>query len=130
MALPNFISLGGVELTDQGRTYSSARDERSQTVQLASGLTKKYFMAVKYSFNLSWDMLPSTSAQTFDGKAARDSIKTLVDTQSTLTLIVRTPIGSASTFTVWVDSYSEDIVRRDYTNNVIWYNVKLDLKEQ
>jgi hypothetical protein len=130
MALPNLISLNGVEFTDQGRTLSSSRDERSATVQLANGLTKKYFMAVKYSFSLNWTMLPSTASKTYDKKGARDELKALVDTQDTLTLIVRSPIGSSSTYTVWVDSYSEDIVRRDYISNTIFYEVKLDLKEQ
>lgn len=130
MSLPNLISLGGVELTDQGRTFSMSRDERSVPVQLASGVTKKYFMAVKYSFSLNWDMLPNASTKTYDLKSARDAIKTISDTQDVLTLIVRSPIGATNTYTVWVDSYSEDIVRRDYVGNTIWYNVKLDLKEQ
>ena len=130
MALPNLISLNGYEFTDQGRTYSESRDERSVPVQLSSGITKKYFMSIKKSFSIEWNMLPSTSTQTYDHKSARDDLKTIMDVQDVLTLVVRTPIGSSATYTVWVESYSEDIVRRDYINNTIWYNVKLSLKEQ
>lgn len=130
MALPNLISLNAVELTDQGRTFSQSKDERSTSVQLANGLIKKYFTAVKYSFSLSWTMLPNTAAQTYDKKGARNEIKTLAETQSVLTLIVRSPIGSSTTYDVWVENYSEDIIRRDYVSNTIFYEVKLDLKEQ
>ena len=68
MALPNLILLNGYELTDQGRTFSSSREEVSTSVQLASGLTKKYFMMIKYSFALEWKMLPSSSLYTYDNK--------------------------------------------------------------
>jgi hypothetical protein len=130
MALPNLISLDGTEVTDQGRTFSSNREETSVQVQLASGITKKYFMDVKYTFSLNWTMLPNLTNQTFDGKAARDFLKTLSDKQDTITLIVRSPIGSSNTYTVWVDSYSEKIIRRDYVSNNIYYDVELTLKEQ
>ena len=131
MSLPNFISLGGVELTDQGRTFASARDERSTPVQLASGLTKKYFMGnIKNTFSLSWTWLPGSSALTFDTKGGRDSIKTLADLKSVLALVVRTPVGSSATYNVWVESYSETILRRDFRANTIWYEVQMELKEQ
>ena len=130
MALPNLISLDGTEVTDQGRTFSSTREELSVPVQLASGLTKKYFMDVKYSFSLNWTMLPNLANQTFDGKSARDFLKTISDKQDTITLIVRSPIGSSNTYTVWAESYSENIVRRDYVSNTIYYDIELTLKEQ
>lgn len=141
MALNNFVTLGenggtAYPLTDQGRTFSMSRDERSVPVSLASGLTKKYFMAVKYSFSLSWTFLPSSPQQTFDGKYARDKIKELADfTADTLTLTLQrtsagSPVGNVTSYNVWVENYSEDIVRRDYVTNTIWYEIKLDLKEQ
>lgn len=131
MSLPNFISLGGVELTDQGRTFASAKDERSTSVQLASGLTKKYFMGnIKNTFSLSWTWLPGLTSLTFDGKGGRDSIKTLVDMRDVHTLIVRSPVGSSATYTVWIESYSETILRRDARGNTIWYEVQMELKEQ
>jgi hypothetical protein len=130
MSLPNLISLGGYELTDQGRTLSIARDERSIAVELAAGLTKKYFKAVKYSFSLKWTQLPSLSTQTYDRKEARNTLKVLSDTQTVLPLIVRAPIGTTQTYNVWIESYSEDILRRDYISNAIFYEVSLELKEQ
>jgi hypothetical protein len=141
MALQNFITLGETgntqyALTDQGRTFSMSRDERSVPVQLASGLIKKYFMAVKYSFSLEWSYLPGDSSQTYDKKYARNMIEELSRyTADTLTLTLQrtsggVPTGAQTSYTVWVENYSEDIIRRDYASNSIWYNVKLDLKEQ
>jgi hypothetical protein len=141
MALNNFVTLGesggtAYPLTDQGRTFSMARDERSVPVSLANGIIKKYFMAVKYTFNLSWTFLPSASTQTYDQKYARDKIKELSDYISgPLTLTLQrtaggSPVGATTSYEVWVEGYSEEIVRRDYTNNTIWYEVQLDLKEQ
>jgi len=141
VAFNNFVTLaasGGspsYSLTDQGRTFAMSRDERSVPVNLANGLTKKYFMAVKYSFNLEWQMLPGPQSRTFDKKHARDAIKELVDLEDTLLLTLQrtstgSPSGTTTSHTVWVESYNEDIVRRDFGAGIIWYNVKLDLKEQ
>lgn len=141
MALNNFVTLGefggtAFPLTDQGRTFSMARDERSVPVTLSNGIVKKYFMAVKYSFSLSWTFLPSSHLKTYDGKYARDKIKELTDyIDGPLTLTLQrtasgSPVGDTTSYTVWVESYSEDIIRRDYISNNIWYEVKLDLKEQ
>jgi len=130
MALPNLITLGGYELTDQGRTFSSARDERSIPVELASGLTKKYFKAVKYTFSIAWTQLPSLSTQTYDKKEARNTLKVLSDTQAVLPLIVRAPIGTTQTYNVWIESYSENIMRRDFVSGAIFYEVSLELKQQ
>ena len=143
MALGNFITLaasGGTPsyaLTDQGRTFSMSRDERSASVSLANGLVKKYFMAVKYSFSLEWQMLPSVASKTYDKKNARDAIKELADLEDTLTLTLQrtssgSPVGATTSYTVWLENYTEDIVRRDFSTSTptIWYTVKLDLKEQ
>jgi hypothetical protein len=140
MALAHFVSLGPqggtlTPLTDQGRTFDSAKDERAITVTLASGLIRKYFLPVKYTFSIAWSTLPNRSALVFDGKGARDAIKDLVDSQQLLTLTVQrasdgSPKGATTSYDVWVESYTEKILRRDAKSNSIWYDVQLELKQQ
>jgi hypothetical protein len=140
MALANFVSLGpqggaSTALTDQGRTFDSAKDERSVSVTLANGLIRKYFLPVKYTFSIAWTMLPGPSSLTFDKKGARDAIKDLVDSQQLMTLTLQRtsaglPKGTTTSYDVWIESYTEKIVRRDFGSNSIWYDIQLELKQQ
>lgn len=140
MALANFVALGisgdtPTPLTDQGRTFSSNWDNRSTDVQLSTGLLKRYVTPTKHTFSLAWTMLPSDAILTYDQKEARDFIKTLVDGQQLLTLTLQrdssgSPTGAVTSYDVWVESYSENIVRRDFRANTIWYDIQLELKQQ
>jgi hypothetical protein len=129
MAFSNLVSLGGVEFTDQGRTFDEVWDERRVENELANGAKRRYKKASKRRFTLSWDWLPNSASQTYDGKAGRDSLRSLVYSGTELTFIYRNQSGSDETYTVFVESYSETLLRRDSFINASFYTVNLELVE-
>jgi hypothetical protein len=130
MALSNLVSIGGVEFTDDGRTYSEERDERAIPVELASGKIIKYIKAEKRTFQIGWTHLPQTSTYTSDQKGARNQLRPICYTGNTTTIIVRNAIGGSETYTVFVENYSETLLRRDPITGNLLYDVSISLREQ
>lgn len=130
MSYINVFALNGVEFTDHGRTLSEAREERAASVQLASGKIKKYVMGEKKRWTISWQWLPNSSALTYDSKGARDQLRALAFTGNTYSLLIRNTQGQSDYYTVFVESYDEELVRRDLLNNEFYYNVNIELMEQ
>lgn len=126
------VTLDGTELSENARTFTLDREERSVSVELASGKINRYVKGVKHTFTLTWDWLPSDDATTVDGRAGRNTLFTLVDasTAPCRVLTVRKQDGTTDTYTVFVDSYNEEIIRREIANQRYWYKVSLTLKEQ
>lgn len=128
--MANILSLNGLEFTDQGRTLSENREERSVVVQLASGKIKKYIMAIKKNWSISWQWLPNDPSFTHDGLNARDQLRGIAYVGNTFTMLLRNNYGQTDSYTVWVESYSEEMIRRDDVSGQYFYNVSLELKEQ
>lgn len=129
-AYENLFSINGIEFTDQNRTISESREERSVAVQLANGNTMKYVMGEKKRWSINWTWLPDNEQLTYDGKGARDHIRALSYTGNTYTLVMRSSYGSIETYTIFIESYSENIVRRDTVNGQYFYDVSVELAEQ
>jgi hypothetical protein len=130
MAYENLIVLNGLEITDQGRTLNESREERAVAVQLANGNIKKYVMGEKHRWSLAWTWLPHSAALTHDGYAARDSLRALAYTGNSYTLTIKNTVGQTNSYTVFIESYEEELVRRDTVNNQFFYNVSIELMEQ
>ncbi len=131
MALANLIKLGGIEFTDDGRTFSEDRDERAVEVELANGNLVKYVKASKRTFAVDWSYLPQTSTYTSDHRGARNDLRPICYTGATTTLEIRNALsGGSETYTVFVDGSSEELVLRDSRTGNLLYNVSLSLKEQ
>jgi len=127
---PALVKLDNTDLTDQGRTFDEKRDERAVENVTAKGTIKKYIIAEKRTWDLSWAMLPQLASDTYDEKGARDTIKALAMVGDTVTLWTRSSYGEEYTYTVWIENYSEKIVRRDFVSNIFLYDVSISLKEQ
>lgn len=130
LIFPALIKLDDYELTDQGRQpVSVEREGRMIENQLASGKIKKYFKKVATVFNISWEMLPSNDDSTIDGNLGRDSLNEMFkDSKETHILTYSDQDGNEKVFTVWVDSYNEEVTRRS-SEDFLW-NVSLSLREQ
>lgn len=127
----NLMSLDGVELSDHGRSFSSDRVEKIVKVELANGNRKQYVKDIKRNFKMQWKWLPNSNSATSDGNIGRDSLKNLCMDGNTHILVLRDlASGLTQTFTVFVDSYSEDIARRDYISGLYFYNISVELSEQ
>lgn len=73
------IKMGGTyyKLSEHNRSefnLSENRIERSQ--RMANGSLRKYWVADKKAFTLSWDMLPGTSSLTVDGGWGAEEMET------------------------------------------------------
>lgn len=125
----NLVELGTTELTDHTRgplgiEYEEIRVEN----RLAGGKMRRYSVGYKRRFSLSWEYLPGPDAATVDGKAGRDTLQALVVANtSTLTFNYRDANDDDVSFTVFIDSYSEELLKR--YDNQLWA-VTLSLVEQ
>lgn len=130
MPYENILTLNGIDFTDQGRKLSESREERAVSVQLASGRTKKYILGEKHRWSVSWEWMPNSSENTYDGKAGRDLLRPLAYTGNTYGLIIRNSYNNPQTYTVFIDSYTEEVIYRDNINGEFYYNVTIELMEQ
>lgn len=130
MAFANFMAIDGSEVTDQGRTFSKDIEERSVIVELANGLNKKYVKSIKNVFNFTWDYLPNLAADTHDVKEARNTLASKNDGLVHTLALRETPGGAATNYTVFVTSYNEEILRRDFVGNRHLYRVTITFTEQ
>jgi hypothetical protein len=132
MASRNLLTLNGQALTDHGRTFNDHMDKREVANELANGTIKKYIKGGAYKdiFSVEWDWIPSLAANTFDIYAARDAIRTIAYLGTTMTLVVANSIGGTETYTVWVEDYTEDLLKRDFVGGDFHWNLKLELREQ
>lgn len=94
---------------------------------------RKYTLGWKHQFSLTWNMLPGEDENTFDSFAGRN---TLVDALNSnlgtaiLSVKVHEDVGSqfSDAYTVFVESYSETLVRRWATDQ--FWQCSLELVEQ
>lgn len=126
---PTYVSLQGIELTEEGRKpVSEERDERSIVVTLASGKNKKYIQGVYRTFTIEWEMVPKTTARTIDGKGGRDQIRSIAQSGGTMTLVLKENNTTTETYTVFLESYTETHVFRRGEGSR--YNISIQLEEQ
>ena len=128
--LSSLISLNGTEITEHGRTFSSDYLVNGNTVSLSRGIDKKYFKKSKRTFSLSFRMLPSSTDHTVDGRAGRNFLRTIVEAKSSIAMSVKDSSNSYSySTTVFISSYSENLLRRDYENGYDFYDISITLEE-
>jgi hypothetical protein len=128
---PAAIWIDNVQLTDQGRgPIARSRDERFVSNELANGKRKRYVKAVKHTFSISWSYLPDDSICTIDGYAARDTLVTLLgDSEQSHTLRFFYQNAKYEEMTVFVNSYSESLIKRDPVSGIFLWEVSLELEE-
>lgn len=126
---PNLVSLGGQELTDEGRKpLSETRDERSVIVELASGRKRKFIKSVVRSWDITWENVPMDSSKTVDGKGARNELRSLAQSGSPLTFVYKDGFNAPETYTVFVEDYSEQVTFRRGDGSR--YSITLRVEEQ
>lgn len=126
---PNLISLGGVQLTDEGRQpIQEDRDERSVIVDLASGKKRKFIKGVRKTWNISWEWVPMDASLTIDGHGGRNEIRSLAQGGAPLIFTYQDSHNPLETYTVFVSEYSENVVFRRAQGSR--YQITLSLEEQ
>lgn len=131
MTITSFLSLNGQELTEQGRTISDSIVLNASDIELDEGMRKRYVKDSKRKFSFRWEYLPSLQAHTIDNRKSRDYIKDLaLTTRVKIPMLIKLdPLKAAESIYVFIEEYSEDLIRRDITTGCDYYSVSLSVEE-
>lgn len=131
MTVISFLSPNGQELTEQGRKINDSIVLNASDVELDEGVRKRYIKASKRKFSFQWEWLPSLASHTIDNRKARDYIKDLaLTTRSKIPMsITLDPTKPAELIYVYIEDYSEDLIRRDISTGCDYYSVSLSVEE-
>lgn len=119
------------EITEHGRTFSSQIKQSGSDVELARGRIRRYVQKNKRDFSLSFKYLPTLQEATADGRKGRDFIYGLSQTKGVVYVLIKLdPNDSYRSYTCYINSYSETLLRRDLENACSYYDISISLEEQ
>lgn len=133
------VSPQAFKFTDHNRsTLNFSYEQIENSVRTANGTMRKFVIAQKRSFDVSWEMLPTNSAYVVDGLPGAGAINDFylnninkkIDLEivhhgsSTAQLssssVPSAPNGTKETISVFISSFSYEVVKRmpdyDYVN--------------
>jgi len=131
MTILSFLSLDGEELTEQGRKMTDSVNVNASEIELDSGVSRRYIKRNKRSFTFTWDWLPSLQSHTIDNRKSRDHIKSLVfSTRAKILMDIKLDHQEdVESIYVYINDYSEDLIRRDPVNGCDYYSATLTVEE-
>jgi len=130
MSIHKLLSINSTEITEHNRKISVAEQIAGNDIDLASGHRRRYYSRNKKQFSLNWSYLPSLQSKTADGRVGRDFLYSLANGSAVATVLIELSPGEYETFDCYIDSYSEDLIRRDYTTQCSYYDISLTLTER
>lgn len=127
-AKPSFMLWEGNAITDHNRgevEISPERIERSK--RMANGTLRKYVVADKRKFSVSWEMVPSKSRYTVDGFWGAEEIESWWNSiPGAFTLTLNYSEGLPVNYEVVMTSFSKTLSKRGLYD---MYNVSVELEE-
>ena len=125
------LKLNNKTITAHNRLFSIDVTYVFDDVLLLSGNMRRFLRASKQHFNLDFKYLPSDLYQTVDGQYGRDYLLSIAGSKAPVEVFIQdTPNDAGKTYTMFVESYTEDLVRRNLQTGCYFYNVTLKLKER
>jgi hypothetical protein len=126
--MPNIISLNGVEFTDESREpLQTQRDERMVEVELANGSKRRYIKGLYKKWTIQWTNVSADATYTIDGFGGRNQISSVaLDSYGSMDLRVKDGLHD-NTYTVFVESYEEELLQRRSTEEGFRYRISLTL---
>lgn len=126
-----------IKLTEHNRSEISITPERiEQTQRMGNGTLRKFFVADKKQFNVSWRMLPGTRGYTVDGQwGALDLIEFYSSSEGQSTFDIRLNFAKNGmnqessgyeSYTVSITSFSATLVKR---GEVPFYDISLSMEQ-
>lgn len=129
-SIVKLLSINGTEITEHNRKFSKSETIASDPVSLDTGKNKRYIKKNKQTFSINFSYLPNASSKTVDARAGRDFLKTLATLRAKATVLIQLdPLIEAKTYSMYVTSYSETLIKRDVTNECDYYDVSISLEE-
>lgn len=130
MSIIKLLSLDGVEITEQGRKYSGSESIAASDVELDLGINKRYIKQNKKISNISFTYLPNSSTKTIDNRAARDYLKTIANKRGKVLVNIKlSPNKETEEYYAYVTNYSENLIRRDLSNQCSYYDLSINFEE-
>lgn len=104
----------GNKISDHNRSELGVNVERIETAKrMANGALRKYVVADKRKFSISWDELPHSKDFTVDGFWGGREIEDFYNKNAgTFTLKITNGDGTSNTFTVMLTGFDKDIIKR------------------
>lgn len=128
--ITHLVVINGHEITEHNRRFDQNYKMNSSDVELANGNRRRFIKNNKNTYSLSFSYLPDKQTRTIDGRKARDFLFQLAKTPSSASLSIKLdPAEPFYNTTVYVDSYSEALIRRDLPNQCAYYDVNIILVE-
>jgi len=130
MTIVSFLSLNNQEITEQGRQINDVININASEVELDSGSKRRYYRSIKRTFSFQWDYLPSLSSKTIDNRKGRDYLKSLTAIANKIPMKIKiTADENAETIDVYLQSYSESLIRREISQGCDYYRVNMVFEE-
>lgn len=110
----SIMKWAGNAITEHNRSELNISPKRIETSKrMANGTLRKYVIADKREFSVSWDMIPDTTAATVDKKWGGNAIETFYNTTpGAFVLTVTDGAGVATDYTVVFTDFSKVINKR------------------
>lgn len=140
---PALVVINGQRASDHARQPVSVTSKRIETSnRMADGTLRKYYVATKHEFQISWDLLPHTSYYTVDGFMGTNELEAAYDqTFGAFDLILvsgQTATNgqtyahqgrnyASKTYKVHFTDFSKEFVKRGQKFDM--YNVSLSMEE-
>lgn len=129
--LIHLLSINGQEITEHNREISTSIQQAASEMELARGISRRYIRKNKKSFNLSFRYLPNNTDKTVDGRRGRDYLLSMANTRGPVTVSIKlSPTDEFETYSCFIDSYGERLVRRDIGSGCSYYDITMELSEQ
>jgi hypothetical protein len=129
MTLNSLIKLNGVEVTEHGRLFSRNNMPQNSDVELASGLTRRFYKEMNSVFVCSWTYLPNVAAKTVDGRQGRDYLDSLVSSGSNVLLEIKESHDNEfASYQCMITEYTEAMLRNHLQSQCRYYDVTLTLE--
>lgn len=129
MSLNSLIKLNGVEVTEHNRKISISIGFENVDSELASGYRRRFYKDTDQVFNLTWTYLPDRQDMSADGKAARNYIKSVVESTANVNLSIKENRDSeVKTYSCFVSEYSEVLLKHSLANQCRYYDLTLVLE--
>lgn len=125
---PALMRWDGNKITDHGRSALGVSFNRIETSQrMANGMLRKYFVADKREFDVSWKELPSTGPWTVDGFwGGKEMLEFWTSSLWAFTLQLSDGQEGTESYQVMFSSFDYDIEKRGATD--LW-SVSVTLEE-
>lgn len=122
------MQFNGNLITEHKRSPVSVEVDRIETSnRMANGTLRKWVVADKRTFQVSWETLPALTAKTVDGKWGGIDIETFYNSTPGAFTLTLTNTHGVQTYTVVFTDFSKEIVKRVGTSD--WWDLSITLEE-